>query len=184
MSKIYSVLRWRNDMVLLEWLDLASTKYCNITSLAYLLLIILQGIKGLHSWVPNGNSWILHSFQTTDNLSTTIIPEWCQHFLYLALPTCMLSSQGGLGASDQKWSYQRSPNMEISNGYEVSAEWYTGPAMCVRYHASLYNHVVLNKPVYVSQLGLGHKTMVCTLCPSIFLSKHWPCSKKWSAAVL
>ena len=55
---------------------------------------------------------ILHSFQIINHLAT-IVPEWCQRFFY-GVALCMLSRQGSISVSDQKWSSHRSPNIQMS----------------------------------------------------------------------
>ena len=94
-----------NGLVLFEWLAIASTNNCNITSPMYLSLITNHVARDQRLFQPvNRNSRFLHSFQTTDHLSTISILKWCQHFSFVALS--LLSRQGGLCHDDViKWKH-------------------------------------------------------------------------------
>ena len=59
----------------------------------------------------------------------------------------------GYATSDQKWSEQRSPDMQISNWYQVSAGYQVSTyelSSVSDNHAPVYCDIVLNKLVTVS----------------------------------
>ena len=58
-----------------------------------------------------------HSFYIIDHL-LTIILEWRQQVLCVV--ECILSRQGNLHVSDQKWAQDRSPNMHSINSLRPS----------------------------------------------------------------
>ena len=101
--------------------------YCNITSSVYLPqvtnnvardLMLFQPVMGSQDFTVISNWWPFINNNYFGMMSTLFALS-------------VLSRQGGLCVSDKKWFYRESPNMQISNWYQVSTKWYIENIVCL-----------------------------------------------------